>query len=177
MKYIFDFDDTLFLTFKLKAWIITCLEKAGFSKEVAQNYYEYRNKNKPFSLKDLLIFLFEKENITTTTFNVVYEEIMSICEKILNTELIEKVKKIRKEDCYLVSNGDQEFQMDKIERSGIKELFSEIHITNGSKKIAIEKICDSNKNEPVIFIDNKAEFFEDLDFKKYPNLKTILYTN
>ena len=30
-------------------------------------------------------------------------------------------------------------------------------------------------NEEVIFVDDKAKHFEDLDFKKYPNLKTVLY--
>ena len=76
----------------------------------------------------------------------------------------------------MVSYGEEEFQTTKIERSGIAPLFSEIIIVGGSKKEAVEKICEKYKNEEVIFIDDKAKHFEDLDFKKYPNLKTVLYS-
>ena len=43
------------------------------------------------------------------------------------------------------------------------------------KRELIEKICAEYKDEPILFIDDKIKHFEDLDFKKCPNLKTILY--
>ena len=103
---------------------------------------------------------------------------MHECPNLLNTELIETVKKLGKENCFIVTNGEQEFNHDKILRIGLQDLFYEqnIFIVLGSKKEIIEKICAKHKNEKVIFIDDKAKHFEDLDFTKCPNLKTILYT-
>ena len=40
----------------------------------------------------------------------------------------------------------------------------------------MELVEELNLQDKVIFIDDKAKHFEKLDFKKYPNLKTILYT-
>ena len=85
------------------------------------------------------------------------------------------IKKLGKENCYIVTLGNEEFQRDKIKRAGIESLFFKIVVVWGSKKEAVEKICAKHINEKVIFIDDKAKYFEDLDFKKYPNLKTILY--
>jgi hypothetical protein len=105
-----------------------------------------------------------------------YEEIMSGCKNFVNIELVDIVKKLEKKNCFIISYGDKEFQMDKIKRVGIEPLFSEIIVVSESKKEAVEKVCAKYKDEKVIFIDDKAHHFENLDFKKYPNLTTILYT-
>ena len=175
MKYIFDFDDTLFLTHKLKKRISFCLEKTGISKNIANNYYEFRDRTVPFSLKSFLLSFFLKEKIEHIDSNDVYEDIMSICKNILYQELVEKARNAGKVNCYLVTNGDTDFQLDKIKRSGIADLFSGIHITNGSKKDIVEKICAENKEEKILFYDNKIEFFADIDMSKCPNLETVLY--
>ena len=54
-------------------------------------------------------------------------------------------------------------------------MFSEIIVVPDSKKNVVERIAAVHKNEEVVFIDDKISHFEDLDFEKYPNLKTILY--
>ena len=100
---------------------------------------------------------------------------MSKCPDFVNKKLIGIIKKLGKENCYLVTYGEHEFNKEKVERSGIASLFSEIDIVPGSKKEIIYNICNRNKNEKVLFIDDKVKFFEDLDMTKCPNLKTILY--
>src|SRR3989344_5835061 len=65
--------------------------------------------------------------------------------------------------------------LSKSKSTGLESFFSDIIIVAGSKKEAVEKICAKYKDEKVIFIDEKAKYFEDLDFVKYPNLKTVLY--
>ena len=76
----------------------------------------------------------------------------------------------------MITHGEKEYQLDKIKKTGITPLFSEIIVIQGSKKEAVERVCAKHKGEEVIFIDDRADRFADLDFKKFPNLKTILYT-
>jgi len=176
MKYIFDFDDVLFHNSeKLKKRIYSCLDKAGIPYDIAEAYYK-KVRGGEFSLKNFLSEIIDLEKKKDINLVELYEEIMKECPNFINTELVNLVQKLEKENCYLVTYGGYEHNKSKIERSGITPLFSEIHIVFGSKKEVVEKICAKHRNEKVIFIDDKAKHFEDLDFKKYPNLKTILYT-
>ena len=166
MKYIFDFDDVLFFTTKhRKEHLYPLLEKSGVPKDKIEDYYK-KARLEGLSLKDMLAH-FDKEDL--------YETIMSAGANFINTELLETIKKLGKENCFLITHGGVEFQQDKIKRSGVAPLFSKIIIILGSKKEAVEEICEKYKNEEVFFIDDKIQYFSDLDFKKYPNLKTILY--
>ena len=171
MKYIFDFDDVLFNTSinprNFREHIYTSLEKAGVQYNLSKEYVEKERWNK-FSLKKMLAYFSVNKNV--------YEEIMGKNENFVKNELITLIKKLRKSNCYIVSYGEEEFQLDKIKRAGVASLFSKIIVVSESKKEAIEKICAKHRDEKVIFIDDKAKHFEDLDFKKYPNLKTVLYT-
>ncbi len=171
MKYIFDFDDVLFYTTRRRhEHLFPLLERAGIARGDMEEYYKkaLTGYSGYFSMKELLAHFSLEEQM--------YEEIMRGSENFVNTELIEIVKKIGKKNCHIITYGDKEFQLDKIKRSGITPLFSKIFIVQGGKKEIIEKICAKYKNEKVIFVDDKAHHFKDLDFKKYPNLKTILYT-
>ena len=105
-----------------------------------------------------------------------YEELMKESPNFINKDILKIIKKNGKENCYLETYGDKDFQEEKITRSGVAGLFSEIFIVQTSKKNVVEKICAQFPDEAVFFIDDKAEHFADLDFQKYPNLKTILYT-
>ena len=167
MRFIFDFDDVLFHNTKqLKEYMYACLEKAGISRNIAEKYYKTVRKNQ-FWLKDFLYHFSIEENM--------YEKILNKSKNFINKELITLVKKIGKENCYIITHGNEEYQRDKIRITGIEPLVSEIIVISDSKKEAVEKICAKYKDEEIIFIDDKAHHFEDLDFKKYPNLKTILY--
>jgi len=177
MKYIFDFDDVLFNTTKMfKKHMYICLEKAGISKRIAEEYYK-KVREKEFSLKNSIAILLAKQKINKTKIEDVYEKIMSKCWNFTNLELLKNIKKFGKKNCFIVSSGEKEFQKDKIKRSGIAPLFSEIIVVSESKKEVLEKICAKHKDEKIIFIDDKTKHFENLDFKKCPNLKTVLFTN
>jgi FMN phosphatase YigB (HAD superfamily) len=171
MKYIFDFDDVLFQTTRHRLeHMFIVLENAGIPKSEVEEYYK-NGKNgevNRFSLKNLLTHFSLSENT--------YEEIMGNMEDFMNDALIKQIQKLGKKNCYLVTAGHKEFQLDKVTRSGIATFFAEIIVASGTKKEAVEKICADFKDEEVIFIDDKKHFFKDLDFKKHPNLKTILYT-
>lgn len=165
MKYIFDFDNVICYTNpKFREYIYSFLEKNGISHNSSKEYLEKEISNL-FSLKKMLAHFSVKEDI--------YQEIMNGSKNFLNKDLVNEIKKLGKENCYIVTYGDKEFQLDKIKKAGINSLFCEIKTVSGSKKEAVEKICDKHKNEKVVFIDDKMKCFEDLNFKKYPNLQTI----
>ncbi len=167
MKFIFDFDDVIFYaTRRRMESTYPKLKSLGISHEDIDDYYEKNRKNL-FSQKKLLAHFNLKEEY--------YEEMMRELKEHQNSELIEIIRKLGKENCYLVSFGDDSFQRDKINRLDVHGLFSEIIIVQKSKKETIENIAFKHKDERVVFIDDKERNFEDLDFKKYPNLTTILY--
>ena len=93
----------------------------------------------------------------------------------INVELIDLVKKIGKENCYIITNGEYEFNKDKVFTSGLSALFTGIFIVPGSKKEIIYDLCGKHKDEQVIFVDDKPKFIDDIDPNLCPNLKTILY--
>lgn len=167
MKFIFDFDDVLFhSTPRFKEHLRSSLEKAGIPRPAVEKYAE-NLKGKGFSLKELLNQFFVDLNW--------YEEILKNSEEFINQDLLKIIKKLGRENCYIVSFGNQEFQLDKIKKAGIEALFLEIVVVPESKKETIEKICLKYKDEQVVFIDDKIKHIQDLDLIKYPNLKTILF--
>lgn len=175
MKYIFDFDDVLFYTTKmLKKHMYTCLQEAGISRETAERYYKTA-REKEFSLKKSIAGIFANEKKNKNDVEKIYEKIMSECKNFTNSVLIEKIKKLGREDCFIITNGEEEFQKDKIARSGIAPFFSEIYIVPESKKEIIYNLCNKYDEEEIIFTEDKIRFIEDIDLKKCPNLKTILY--
>ena len=91
-------------------------------------------------------------------------------------DTVKKYYKIEKEkDCYIVTHGVNEYQLEKIKRTGLGPLFTQIFIVQDTKKGPVETICEHFKNNEIVFIDDKEKRFADLDFKKYPNLRTVLY--
>ncbi len=167
MKYIFDFDNVLLHTNKIRReHMYPTFQNVGVSIKDIDDYYQETRKLH-FSVKELIKNFSLKEEV--------YEEVMRRTAEFSNTELIEIIKKLGKENCFIVTFGDEEFQLDKIKRVNISDLFSEIIVVPEGKKSAIEDICARYLNEEILFLDDKKEHFEDLDFQKYPNLKTILY--
>ncbi len=173
MKYIFDFDDVIFQTTKHRLdHMFPLLEKSGVSRDKMDEYYK-EMRLAGFSLKNAISDLIKDGDLDKEKL---HDEIMSTGKNYINTELIEAIKKLGKDNCFLITHGGDEFQKEKINRAGVASMFLEIIILIGSKKKAVEDICERFKDETVIFVDDKPQYFEDLDFKKYPNLKTILYT-
>ncbi len=172
MKFIFDFDDTLLDTKKLKQHIFSIIEKYGFSRENAEkSYIQIRHTDIPFSLKDFLS-QFTKDN---SLIEKMYKDILDLAPKILHHDIVKMVKRIGKENVFIITNGEEVYQNDKINAAGIRDLFSEIHVVPGSKKDLIADICQKYPDEEVYFLDDKLLFIEDIDLDKCKNLKTILY--
>ena len=175
MKLIFDFDDVIFFnTLKIKEGMYSCLEKVGVPRSITEEYYK-ETREKQFSLKNYLKELIVCQKIEGVSSEDVYEDIMKDCANFTNKEILEIVKNAGKESCYIITNGDEEFQFDKIKRAGVVDLFCEVIIVSGSKKEAIERICREFNDEKIIFIDDRSKFIDDLDLESLKNLKTVLF--
>ena len=175
-KYIFDFDDVLFFnTEKFKKHMYECLEEAGVPHETTEKYYQ-QERDKGFVLSNLVVAILHGENITSVNPDALTEKILGQCERFVNAELVDRIKTLGVENCYVVTHGVREYQLEKINRTGIGALFSEIFVVQDTKKGPVEMICGRFSDEEVVFVDDKEKRFADLDFKKYPNLKKVLYT-
>jgi FMN phosphatase YigB (HAD superfamily) len=172
MKLILDFDDVLFKTSELKERFFATLERLGV-KEAREKYHFERKNDRPFSLRLFLRRICKEENIPEP--DLLYREIMFICRDLKNEEMMSIIAEAGKENCYIVTNGDKEYQEDKITLSGIDSFVQEIVVVPGSKKEAVESVCRHFPEEDIIFVDDKELFFLDIDMEAVPNLKTILY--
>ena len=168
MKYIFDFDDVIFQTTRRsKEYLYPFLEKLGISHGKIEEYY-LKTRGQNFSMKKLLAHFSLGEKL--------YEKAMEDYGKFANKELIDVIKTLGKENCFIITYGDEEFQLDKIKRIGVENLFSKIFVVvTDEKRELVEKISTQYKNESVFFIDDKIKHFEGLDLVKFPNLKPILF--
>ena len=174
-KYIFDFDDVLFFnTEKFKKHMYKCFEEIGVSYDTVKKYYAIE-KEKGWVLHNLVASVLIGENITSTSKEELSEKIMRECKNFVNNELIEQIKKLEIRNCYMVTHGIKEYQLEKVERTGLGPLFAQIFTVLDIKKGPVEMICEQFKDDEVVFIDDKEKRFADLDFKKYPNLRKVLY--
>ncbi len=177
MKLIFDFDDVLFEnTLKFKVHMFACFERAGLPQGLAEaEYKKARDIGIPFSLKKFIGTLGIKNGFDMEKILNLYAEMMKPAKDYLNQELLQIVQKAGVNDCYLVTNGDEEFQQEKLEATGIASLFKEIYIVPGSKKQVLEKICSQNPKDFFLFVEDREKFINDLDMANLPNLKVIFF--
>jgi FMN phosphatase YigB (HAD superfamily) len=174
-KYIFDFDDVLFFnTEKFKKHMYKCFEDVGVSYDTVKKYYKLE-KEKGWVLRNLVTSILMGENIYFINADELTEKIMKECENFVNSELINRIIELEVGDCYMVTHGVTEYQLEKINRTNLKPLFNQIFVVQDTKKGPVEMICEQFKNEYVVFVDDKEKRFADLNFEKYPNLRKVLY--
>lgn len=175
IKYIFDFDDVLFFnTEKFKKHMYKCFEEIGVQYDTAKKYYKIE-KEKSWILDNLVASVLKGENIISVSKNELTEKIMRECKNFINNELVDQIKLLDVKNCYVITHGVKEYQIEKINRTGIGPLFTKIIIVQDTKKEVVEEICEQFKNDEIVFVDDKKERFADIDFKKYLNLRAVLY--
>jgi hypothetical protein len=173
MKVIFDFDDVLFNAKAFKEMIFFELEKEG-AVNVKEKYQIEREKKRSFDLK---LFLrscsFNEEKV-----NSLYDTCISFSKDLANQEMVSIITKLGKENIFVLSQGAEQFQRDKIDAT-LGNLLDAIHIiiVPDSKKDDIVRICNQFRNEGVIFVDDKVEFLNNLPVSDLPNLKTVLFNH
>ncbi len=171
MKIIFDFDDVLFNANAFKELMFFYLEERGI-RNARELYKQMRKREKLFSPSQYLNELGIKKDERAT----VYEGIMTPCAWLFNKEMVGIMSEIGEENFFIISQGDEAFQEDKIDRAiGDQVLGSHIIIVPDSKREEVIRICMMFKDEDVIFVDDKIEFLNNLPMNELPNLKTVLF--
>jgi FMN phosphatase YigB (HAD superfamily) len=98
-------------------------------------------------------------------------------DKYIFKDGINFIEKMKKEQLYVVSYGDDKFQKKKIINSGIRHYFKKIMIAEDTKAVAIKKVLKKRKlenSEALIFIDDREKFLRDIK-KSYPGMVTFLF--
>ncbi|MEK7564594.1 MAG: HAD family hydrolase [Patescibacteria group bacterium] len=174
-KYIFDFDDVLFFnTEKFKKHMYKCFEEVGVSYDTVKKYYKIE-KEKGWVLSNLVGSVLNGEDITSISKKELTGKIMGECKNFVNNELVDRIKQLDVQDCYMVTHGIKEYQLEKVNRTDLGSLFTKIFTVLDTKKGPVEMVCEQFKDDEVVFVDDKEKRFADLDFVKYPNLRKVLY--
>lgn len=150
---IFDFDDTLFETYKLKDYIFNKISTLGIPTRVITDTYERTVQNFNNYTIDNHISIINKMG----EFKVPGDKIDDIKKidftlyKIKDTYDILKDLS-RKHKLVLLTTGDKQFQKFKINNSGLATCFDEIYIVPGKKE---KFLIDKNYTGNVYFINDK----------------------
>jgi ABC-type polysaccharide/polyol phosphate transport system ATPase subunit len=85
------------------------------------------------------------------------------------------MSQLKEEDCFIVTQGDEEFQRDKIRRSLGEKYLSHTTVVASSKRESIKALCKKYEDGKVVFVDDKIEVLDDLDTLANKNLRTVLF--
>jgi len=172
MKLILDFDDVIFdNTRRFKPHMYHLLVLAGIPKAKSVRHNKLVREHQ-FSLKNFIADLLGSDRKKNSQL---YKKAIEKCPEYVNQRLVKLVKRVGKKNCYLVTSGDWEFQHEKIRSAGVSQLFNQVLIAPESKRDLVHSICEKYSGERVLFVDDKARFFSGLNFRKFPNLKTLLF--
>jgi hypothetical protein len=171
MKLILDFDDVIFNAQTFKDLMFFFLKERGI-QHGEDVYREMRKSDQLFSVAKYI----ERLHIPESDKEEVYEGIMTPAEWLVKEEMLSVFDFVEKENVFIVSQGDEGFQRDKIERAlGDRVPQSHVVIVPGTKKHEIQHICELYKDEEVVFVDDKTLFLDDLPLQDIPNLTAILF--
>lgn len=172
VKVIFDFDDVLFDTAHFKEHMFNIFEQKGYI-DVKSRYQEVRSTKAPFSLTGFIALICKDAD--KVKHNELYEEIMAMCDELVNKDTTAFMSRLKEEDCFIVTQGDEEFQRDKIRRSLGEKYLSHTTVVASSKRESIKALCKKYEDGKVVFVDDKIEVLDDLDTLANKNLRTVLF--
>jgi len=180
MKIFIDFDDVLFNTKRFKLGYLKCFEKYGVSKEMFDEcYYDplSRGSIKKYDPAKHIRRIFAKHKNIKRELEKEIVKFTTDTKKYIFPDVLEFVKKNKRNDLFIISYSKTDLQKAKIANSGISNFFKAVEITNKLKSGAIGMLLKKEKikcsEEAVYFIEDRAEQIENVK-KKYPQIKTIL---
>lgn len=180
MKIFIDFDDVLFNTKVFKSDIQNIFERNGVSEKVFNRYYKDGSgkkgdeKIRKYDPKKQIKRI-KKAGFETKRIEKEIIKLLRNTRKYLFADGVYFLKKLKKEELYIVSFGDKKFQGEKINNSGIAKYFRKIMIVNVSKAVGIKKILSKKNIEPgeaLIFLDDRIKFLKDIK-RSYPGMVTF----
>lgn len=155
MKIIFDFDHTVFNTLSMHEDIIVAMETLGVSEEKYQRVYEDVTYWKMFNVDAFA-------NRLERLFAVSSEDVVQALSKITDRSelyVYDDVKDNAKElisaghEMYLLSWGDEEWEKNKIDNSGISSYFKKVVTVSKVKVGYLGEWCCGNTG--IVLINDK----------------------
>lgn len=182
MKIFLDFDDVVFNAKQFKKDKKEIFKNFGIAEKIFNQYPEEFKKNRKNG--ELMVYSQDKhieslENMLSGNgidFKKLKEELSEFikgAKKYVFKEFYNFAEKIGKENLFLLTYGDIEYQTEKVKNSGVMDYFTDIIITDGLKSEALSKKLLINNNEACYFIDDRITHLEDVK-KKFPEIKTLL---
>ena len=173
MKVFIDFDDTLFCTKFFIKDFLNIFQRNGVSEKVfRETYYSKNKKNQgeKYNLEKQLQRL-KKNGFDVKTIKREIEIFLKKSEKYVFKDVEKFLKSFKKNELYLLSYSQTEFQKKKIKISKVGRFFKKVIITDEKKSKEIEKIL-AKKKEETFFIDDWNKQVDEVK-KEIPEIKTI----
>ncbi len=184
MKIFVDFDNTIFDTrHQFLDDFFGVFYRYGVSREIFDSTLPYFSKTSlqigecysPEShIKE--IKRVTKQNINEKQFLQEMEIFLEDLEKYVFEDFYEFANNFNKKDLIILSYGEDNFQLQKINGSGVKQFFEDAIITQGDKTKEIEKYmqkcCGRDSAYVPVLIDDKLGYFESAKSSQL-NIKTI----
>ncbi|MDD2656751.1 MAG: HAD hydrolase-like protein [Patescibacteria group bacterium] len=160
--FIIDFDDTLFDTQKFKQELASSLLSLEIGEKLFwQTYAEARIlSDGTFSYSfERHASILEREGFD---YKQVLDNLNKVKEKIkffLFEDAIYFLESLKesKQDLYLLSLGDENFQKLKVEECSISKYFKQVFFRGKDKELVVKEILAENKDTNVFFINDKIE--------------------
>ena len=189
MKIFLDFDDMLFDSVLVKGEFVMALREiythggwsADLIKRTSQEFSFASFEKKPitYSIEKHLALL-EKEKPRGTSEKVLAEAqaFMGDLKRYVFPDVISFLERYSPQDLFIITYGDPGFQKGKISGSGIRPFFKDVLIIeHGAKTPAIMKYAKTHiitKSETIVFVDDKAKYFDEVNDSPYTLVKILL---
>lgn len=156
MKLVLDFDDTLFDTVRFKKErLFISLTRWGISAtKFEESYKNYSEIHPLYNLKNHLSLL-KKEYLLDFDVDEVGYEAVAHLELFVFPEYLDLISIYGRENIFILSQGDIDFQSLKIKHSEIDEKVEKIIIVDSNKEQKLTDLSLLWPSETIIFIDDK----------------------
>ncbi|MCF7843750.1 hypothetical protein K9M47_02535 [Candidatus Gracilibacteria bacterium] len=177
MKIIFDFDDVIFDTQSFKQKVFSGLNSCGVDSEVVKGLYgSHRRLFNPSSIyRDVVVI--SGKNISEEKVNEAIDNLFQDIGKYIDKRITDIIYSTGKDNCFILTAGDEDFQRLKIQNSLDKSVINNEHVifVKDNKDSKVKEICEKYPNESIIFVDDKNEHINEVAALNLKNLYPILY--
>jgi FMN phosphatase YigB (HAD superfamily) len=179
MKVFVDFDDVLFNTGAFVAHLKSIFADFGINEELFTKTYEAMRTaahggNFCYRFDKHVAKIREHKAVDEAALIGALEAALKNTEAFVFADSKEFLRFLteRGHDVRVLSFGDQGFQTNKIQASGIELLVNEIIVTNEDKETAIGHVLGES-TDPAYFFDDRVFFLESVK-KVFPQVTTVL---
>jgi hypothetical protein len=179
MKIFIDFDDVIFNTGKFVINLRNFFQENGISEDLFRKYYYTEIENSEIKLFDpwnMFERLEREQGFDAKNIREKFSKQLADLESFVFPDVAEFLKKMGKQNIFLISFGLPVFQNEKIVGCGVDKLVNGCIVTRGSKAVAIEKTIQQLEipnGEQLIFIDDRVEQVQEIK-KRFPACCTML---